>query len=217
MVNNIARNIYDVPNQLLAGGTMLYNIGQITTVDESNIPNTEKQFPSNKTGQFGGNWMNMSIYFVQNGRLIGLGVQERGDLVTNTHFLSNAERTFHFIDSNTQPIAANVLNTQWFPRTDLHFTDIIEVPKDDIIAMNDLLISGFPSKGFKGSQITLVDPTNYKNGQDTVPVALSSPDKPHGSGKINADPAQTVDTDYYFYKGLDDSNCTQFIADLGLV
>lgn len=209
---------YDVPNQLLAGETMKFNIGQITTANEPNIPNAEKQFPSNKTGQFGGNWMNMSIYFVQNGRLIGLGVQERGDLVTNTHFLSNAERTFHFIDSNTQPIAASVLNTQWFPRTDLHFTDIIEIPKDDIINMNK-----FTKKGFKNTEFgaltggeSLLDPTIYMNGQDTVPVGLSG-DKSHGSGKINADPNETVDTDYYFYKGLDDSNCTQFIADLGLV
>ena len=58
--------------------------------------------------------------------------------------------------------------------------------------------------------------TDYRNGQDIVPVAGVG-DVAQGSGKISGNPTGTVDTKSYFYKGLDGSNCTQFLADLGLV
>jgi len=200
-------------NNIMTSTESHWNVGILWVQDTADILSSTKEFPSNKSDgtQFGGNWMNFTIYFVQNGRFQG-DVSAYQDMKSNPNFQHASNHGYHFIDSNNQPIAANVLNTQWFPRIDLHFTDIIEVPKEDILLFNNI-----SSKGFKKS--TLLDPligSDYKNGLSLVPIAGSS-DKTMGSGKIDGSTTGTQDTDIYFYKGLNGSNCTQFLADLGLV
>lgn len=209
-VNNDKKGgIYDLPNRLNLEIT--YNIGIIYTADSGALINSLKEFPPNNNdgNQFGANWMNFSVYFNHNGRFQG-DANSFGDRKNNSNFQSNNNTGYFFIDSNNQPIAASVVNTQWYARPDLHFTDIIEVPKEDILEINN-----YGLKGFNSNQVTLVG-TDYRNGQDTVPVAGTG-DVAQGSGKINGDPNETAETKTYFYKGLDGSNCTQFMADLGLV
>jgi hypothetical protein len=216
--NDKVGGVHDLVNRF---GDTTYNVGVLITADSGDIPNSSKEFPANKTDdtQFGGNWMNFTVFFLQNGRFQA-DVSSYGGMMSNTNFLHNADQRwatgrFHFIDANTQPIAASILNTQWYPRIDVHFTDIIEVPKEDILYFNGIDNKGANLTSSSASS-NLVDPSNYRNGQSVVPVAGAG-DVAQGSGKINADPNQTVDTNIYFYKGLDESNCTQFLADLGLV
>lgn len=43
----------------------------------------------------------------------------------------------HFLNANTDPIAAGVLNTQYMARSDLNWTDFIYVPKGDLNAFKN--------------------------------------------------------------------------------
>lgn len=202
-----------------------YTPGAVRSADVGDLLNSEKQFPTNDidNSQFGANWMNFAIYFVQNGRFRGQVDAFKG-VMTNTHFLNSNEQRhpdegqgngFYFIDDNTQPIAGGVVNTKWFARIDLHFTDFIEVPKEDILAINDYNSKGFTKDELDLNNIDLIG-DDYRNGESIVPVPTVL-DQPQGSGRVHTNPSNPIDTDIYFYKGLNESDCIKFLSDLGLV
>ena len=168
-----------------------YNTGVIKTTEDDN---TSFQFPSNGATDigkpaFGANWLNLCLYFPQFGWF-------RNDYSAfhNMRVATNVTETFkntsHAVSDNTQEIAAGVFNTKWYGRSDLHWTDFVIVPKTDIIAMNST-----NKKGFLKTEIpTLSD--NYRKG-----AAMTG----------------AVGTNTYFYKGLKEADCIEFITSLGLV
>lgn len=102
------------------------------------------------------------------------------------------------------PIAAGVVNTNLFARNDIHWTDIIHVPIEDINTMKG------QDKGFKidlgeGS----LTGTEYRNGNTECP---------YNGGKLNGDNTNpNTDPDTYFYKGFGDANCIEFLEELGII
>ena len=176
----------------------------------SQLDNEKEQMPSNaitdsnRRQVFGANWMNFSVHFPQ----IAYLVEDRSflDGMRSSANFSQDFRTDYMYRSNTQEIAAGDINTQWFARNDLHYTDFILVPPSDIVTILEKLGN---KKGFKSSELgtTTLDGL-YKNGESSCP---------ENGGHVNADPDNAVDTEIYFYRGFDTADCLQYLVELGIV
>lgn len=188
---------------------------------------------------FGGNWLNFSIYFPQVGvyesdnYVVG-GNNEIGHftfpqaLISSSHYTQefciytggtsntlranfNARKfSFKYKDNNNQVIAATDTNTFGFARSDLHYTDFVVVPTSDIEKIKNYVDSkGFTDADLESSGVILTE-SNYKNGKNS--------NCPYLGGRKNLTGSTTnKDTNYYFYKGLGDSDCIKYLISLGLV
>lgn len=184
-----------------------WNTGIIQTNDYGVTGNSRYQMINNSSTDggnrklFGANWLNLSVHLPQVAYLISHNERVR-DMRSNSNFTEDYRNDYYFND-NTQPIAGGDFNTKHFARSDLHWTDIIHVPVEDIITMGDSLLP----KGFKKSSVTLIG-TEYRNGQTPCPV---------NGGKQDANPSSGADSETYFYKGFDTADCIQFLKLLGIV
>jgi len=196
-----------------------WNVGIIVNGDYKDYDNSIAQFPSNSSRDgygdiFGSNWMNLSIYLPQLGYLVrGYSYPDR--VRSADHFTKNNNddtNNVYYYGDNTQEIAAGQFNTKFFARSDLNWTDIIEVPKTDILAMAD-----YGKKGFNSLEVTELDGTEYRYG-DYTPAGWSAP-CPINGGKINGtgNSEDSNDPKKYFYKGFDTADCIEYIISLGLV
>jgi hypothetical protein len=199
------------------GQDMNFNVGVIQTGSGDGIDESSQfEFPSNSFAKdttantntipvFGANWMNFSIYFPQVG-WISKGYAYINDVRHNDNFHPNYdgfnEYNLYFVQNNTQAIAAGQVNTKWFARSDLHWTDFVEVSKGDIIKMKKIIPKGFTSNALSGLTGT------YRNGNTLCP---------YDGGKLNGDPNVAIDPKIYFYKGLNTANCIEYLISLGLV
>ena len=203
--------------------TNVNNVGIIMnssfTYDDEYYNHGQYEFPTNCVASdgfsfFGGNWMNLCVHFPQ------LGFLERGssgtrDTYTADHFArqkeNDEEYNSFYLTNNSQDIVGGYKNTKFFARADFNWTDIIEVPITDINLMID------ESKGFIDTGSTVYTGSTYRNG-------INIPDSgdwveacPFDGGKINCIPTNPVDPNTYFYKGYDESDCIQYLIDLGIV
>ena len=190
---------------------------------EFRYPNADYEFPNNGSitynnntyTLFGANWMNLSIHLPQLGYLTrGRGYVR--DVRSADHFtkqLENQNNTnkFYFFD-NTQVIAAGDINTRFMARSDLNWTDIIEVPIPDIKQFRQI-----STKGFTSNDITEGLIGNYRNGT-YVPSGWTGVGAcPINGGKQNGNPNNSPDERTYFYKGFDSANCIEYLFELGLI
>ena len=164
--------------------------------------------------------MNFSVYLPQLGRVTN-GYSHIKYVRTADHFhpqkhdANNYNR--YYVANNTQQIAGGDFNTRFFARNDLNWTDIIEVPINDI-----QYFKNETAKGFKltSSQVSANLEGIYRNGSRNSSTyfgwTVSDP-CPYDGGKLNAIPTNSADTATDFYKGLDSSDCFQFLEELGLV
>jgi len=191
--------------------------------DEYDIDNKKMEFPSNcivhgNYKGFGAQWMNLSIYLPQT-TLVN-GKYKKIDYVrglTNFSRQTKGERwseynNYYYFD-NTQDIAAGDVNTKFFARSDLHWTDIIEVPLSDIQKMKKI-----NKKGFTLTELPLTGET-YRNG-DYIPVNPTinwDSACPLNGGKVNGEPTAPSDKETYFYKGIGSANCIDYLYEIGIV
>jgi len=124
--------------------------------------------------------------------------------------------SYYAID-NTQEIVGGDFNTKWFARSDRHWTDIINVPKTDVLKMNE-----YDIKGFVANDLTeILSGTTYRNGIYVPADWYLAFGKacPNNGGKVNGTGAagDPQDTETYFFKGFDSANCIEWIISLGLV
>jgi len=123
----------------------------------------------------------------------------------------------YYVYDNTQEIAGGDFNTKNFARSDLHWTDIIEVPLADIQIMK-----GTNKKGFKDNDTTLpkaLTINKYRNGINvpTNPTFNWGTPCPLNGGKDGGIPTNSADPRTYFYKGLGDADCIEYLYLLGIV
>ena len=189
-----------------------YNVGAILTSDFDGNINDIYEFPNNHgnppsiAGQFLGNWMNFAIHFNQIGYATSSNGLDFGWRVTSSLTPEyNNDRT-HFLYDNAQEIAGGDVNTKWLGRSDLHYTDFIEVPLTDVINLNNVNLKGFTETQLNGLGITLQG--DYKNGEDPCP---------ENGGKLDANPANGTDTEIYFYRGLIGSDCISLLKELSII
>ena len=200
------------------------------TADTINYNNGNYEFPSNSitnlgnanTPVFGANWMNLSIYLPQQGYLFDgfskIFYVRTADIFTYQFASapggSDNHGNAYYLENNFQTIAAKQYNTKWFARSDLNWTDFIEVPTKDIINMAKISSKGFTEINFTGYTLQ----GNYRNGV-YIPPNWTAP-CPFYGGKINATgiPSDSQDPHTYFYKGFNTADCIDFITSkLGLV
>jgi hypothetical protein len=188
------------------------NVGIIVTGDYQDYINSSFEFPPNSVDGygnpcFGGNWMNFSVYLPQLGQATK-GYSDIRDVRSADNFTKQNKddsvfNIFYFND-NVQPIAGGQVNTKWFARSDLNWTDFIQVPKEDI-----LKIAGLSKKGFTNNDISGLTGT-YCNGASALNC-------PYQGGKINGGETIAQDLNTYYFKGFSSANCIDFIVSLGLV
>jgi hypothetical protein len=208
----------DQINEITNNGVLFsrgFQTGLILTEDDNLSADTDNKFydfPSNihvregtQPGRyFGANWLNFSIHLPQVGHASG-----SNDFNTKLFGIrSNTNFTIRTFDDllykrNDQDIAAGVKNIQWFARSDLHFTDFINVPITDL----DKIYTSDEGKGFTNHDIFPRLEGKYRNGKSDVP---------ENGGKFNGDPSNGKDTRSFFYRGFDAADCIEFIKSLGL-
>jgi hypothetical protein len=204
-----------------------YDVGIIATSSESVYDNELYDFPTNSTYQghqfFGSNWLNFSVYLPQvaeayNGyAYIKYILTSDNFSIQNSNTTENELNSYYLID-NFQKIAAGDYNTKWFARSDLHWTDFIEVPLHDIAIL-----------GKTDGKKYVFDPEapnalqgKYRNGTYTPNNWYSAcplnDGKPlSNGGRINANPNNPPDPNTYIYKGFGNANCIQYLVELGLI
>ncbi|MFA5366513.1 MAG: hypothetical protein WC333_01125 [Dehalococcoidia bacterium] len=208
-----------------------WNAGVIVTgtVHEETSENANYQFPSNSqenTGEacFGAQWLNLSVFLPQLGYMSN-GYAYISYVKTSDYFSKQNKRSSeggyngYFVGgNNTQPIAGGDFNTKSFLRSDLHWTDIIEVPVEDIDKMKNKITT----KGFKDDVLSSEDLLigKYRNGlyKPTNWTTVTTP-CPLNGGKLNGwpDNSNPADQRTYFYKGQGDANCIDYLYELGIL
>ena len=182
------------------------------------MPNIITPVGTGSTKFFGANWLNFTLYFPQVRIYSGgfpvasIAVQYPRGVLSTSHYTQNFYITqangienmnslmyYYYDRPNNQLIAATDRDTRKFARSDIHYTDFVEV---DRLEINDL--NGEP-KGFIKSSSTY---PNYKNGSSTSPLY---------GGKVNAIPTGQVDPNTYFYKGFGESDCIKYLISLGIL
>lgn len=189
-----------------------YHVGLILTSDNDNdyLGNELTDFPSNyvnpdnNLSYFGAAWLNFAIYLPQ----IGYLTKNRGevrDYRSNTS-ITQDYKSDHFYLDNEQIIAANQVNTKWFARSDLHYTDFIDIDKSDIIN----IVNNVTLKGGKLNEVIekINENSIYFNGNSPCP---------ENGGYVGANPNNSKDENIYFFRGLKGSDCLKLVYDLGLV
>lgn len=204
----------DKVNSVVGVNTNFANlVGMLQTNDYGTTGNTISEMPynaqvdNNNRKIFIANWMNFSIHFPQMGNLVTYLGNVR-EMRSNSHFSWNFKNdsSNHFYQNNTQELMGGDFNTKWLARSDLNWTDFIEVPEEDI---RTILENIGNQKGFKLSDLpsgSLVG--DYKNGEDPCPF---------NGGKTNANPAEITDPETYFFRGFAGSDCLRYLIELGIV
>jgi len=220
-----------------------------TDVGIISTENNEYQFPSNivyssgidistNKPAFGINWMNISIHFPQ----LTKGVSDLNytDYVYTSDYTSmqtsslnnnpTLKKDFncYYVYPNNDIVAANTIDTSCFARPDIHWTDIVDVPIQDIHTMYNI-----PTKGFcvTNNNINLIG-NEYRNGVNIPNTQIQSgPNHWHmatpNSCKVYCNVVKQTDGIYtsvtgdvnttYFYKGFGESNVINYLFELNLV
>lgn len=218
------------------------DVGIISTANHN-----YEQFPSNyvysydygsnlkNTPAFGLNWLHIGVYFPQLPKVINnskyicfantvdyFSYQKIKYVDGNHNDPYNLDEFNKFyLDDNQQDFVGGIKNTCGFARSDIHWTDIVEVPVDDINKMNSIKNKGFYNHNY------LIG--NYRNAQ-YIPPYDDDVNKWEGVTPLNCaayyNVICTVDSAYrepgiqktsYFYKGQGNSDAVKFLVDLKLI
>jgi len=211
-----------------AGGNVLFTIGPIYVVNDAGYNNSDYEMVGNADDsnganrRFGANWLNLGVYFPQIGYTVN---EDRGDSLFDVRvadylaeqYKNQNNNNKYFVFDNSMPIAAGQVNAKWFGRSDIHWTDIIEVPLDDIIEFKS------QNKGFTDGNLTGYSLKGlYRNGNTTPPTTpwkgTWTTECPFNGGRDGGDPSSPdKDERFYFYKGFSEADCIEWLYELGLV
>jgi hypothetical protein len=179
------------------------NSGVITNFNFDQFSEEVADFPWNSlvttgsTARFGAEWINFSVYLPQFSTFFQ-DTRDSNSVTMSTNVTIDDDSTFYRND-NTQAIGGGLINTRMFLRSDRHYTDFVQVPKNDIAKFLE-----YQNKGFSQDDIenelgeNLVG--DYKVG-----------------GKIGGIPGGADNTDPYFYKGFSTADCIQYLRTLNLI
>jgi len=193
---------------------------------------------------FGANWLNMSVYLPQTGWVYdnysylpcGNGIHQCCSWRTNTQFTADPTSSFYTQD-NSQSIIGCYTNTCSFARSDLNWTDFINLTKTDIFYLNSVCSKGIKTdtdgKTFNVTSGTISNMTSetysiqgtYRNGiyipnpRGYLSVSFNKWYKaaPINGGKCQGKPVCAADGRTYFFKGADTSDTVAYIVSLGIV
>jgi len=197
------------------------NVGILITETDGNYNNGSYHFPSNgvqgSLDAFGAAWLNLTVHLPQ----VGYSVDgwEKMDYVRTDDNFSHQRRpdnyrylNGYYVGDNIQTIAAGQFNTKWFARSDVHWTDIIEIPITDIIQMKSIETKGFTDGAAPG--LTGIE---YRNGEHVPSNWTVTDAAPLLGQKRDGNPINSDDETKYFYKGWGPANCVEYLAQLGII
>jgi hypothetical protein len=217
----------DSINNACHGSTNL-NVGIIQTNDYGYTGNTLYQMCSNSCiicdgngwagagtlKTFGANWLNMSIYLPQTGWVYD-NYSYIYDWRANSQFTYSIKGDTFYMQTNSQQIAGLYTDTMGFARSDLNWTDIVCVPKTDVLKINNLSKKGF-IKEIDLKESNALEGTFYRNGSYKPPGWNCA--APFNGGRCcGTCENPTVDQNTYFFKGIDTSDCVAYLVCLGIV
>lgn len=193
-----------------------WNVGTIST--DPREGNDEYEFPSNGNRNstspntlFGNNWLNFSIHLPNIGYVhtkdFGGGDNSSRGMRTNTWFQNFNGWDTRWTANNSFLIGATEINSKWYMRSDLQWTDFIDVPDTDLKKLN-----GLSKKGFDSTEINGLT-GDYRNGE-TSPNWGGDPCPINGGG-LNGNQwssSNPKDTKFYFYKGHDTADSVKLAA-----
>nr|MDA3780647.1 hypothetical protein [Bacteroidales bacterium] len=187
-----------------------WNVGIIRLDDDADFPSNGNKSSSSTVKLFGSNWLNFSIYLPNIGYV---KTADFGSMRTNSYFQRFSTDTFsrEFTQNNENLIAGTITNNKWFLRSDLHWTDFIEVPKSDIKILNNFNKKGFDTTDSYLNTNNLIG--DYRNGE--TPPSWGGDPCPINGGGENGNPVTSTnlkDIKFYFYKGIDTADCIKFVA-----
>lgn len=198
-----------------------WSVGSVVT----NNPSNSYEYPSNFTYDDGTNkgfalrWMHINIFLPQIGRPTTDTKSEACDtcwVFTNTHFapILWRDETYNsfFVYDNMQNFVAKETNTACFPRSDLNWTDIVEVPEEDIITMSNITTKSFTDSS--ASKILVGD--KYRNNSYIPTTSGSDNNWSYAKPNIGASTGYNDDVSW-FYKGYCGSDVIQYMRDLCIV
>lgn len=168
---------------------------------------------------FAMDWLNIGIYLQQNSYAY-VGASWLCFVYNNSHFQpsleNNAPYNYHYLYSNNQHFVAGEKNPQSMPRSDLNWTAIVEVPREDII-----VLAGMSSKGYElpsNSNVLIGD--KYRNCH-YIPLTTDAASGCDNTWNCAVPPlnlsTSTTPTSTYFFKGAAGSDVIEFLTNLCLV
>lgn len=188
---DVVNYISNEPNQL---NDRRRTVGLINT-DGIFVPNRVVNPNIENSGFFGANWLNFAIQLEQ---------QHYTNSTEPQPLRVNNQSQLLFSLTN-EPFVAGDLGTNLYARSDLNKTRFVEVPREDIVNIRN---SGL--KAFKDTDVPLQSVNNYKRGIDS--------DTPLNGGFVNGNPnTNQKDNRAYFFTGLNQSNCLEYLFELGLI
>ena len=220
-------------------GIIISEIDEIDDDDENNEEGENLLFPelpSNTFSQqyqkqaFAGNWLNFAVYLPQIGYLNPrVNSRRMNDTKTTTYFSFDSRRPgggrFPINENpfrgNTQKIAAGQINTAYFGRSDLHWTDFIKIPKNILTE----ILNKSNEEGFKGfTTADLFDLSdvfeinqNFKSAMPNSPNGEIPFSANTGAGRVGGIPTNGMDLNVYIYRGWRTADCLQFLRELNII
>jgi hypothetical protein len=181
-------------------------------------PDDGENFPVSQTNggnpYFGSRWLNFSI-FLGVYTYVNEGNNFTGGIRTNTA----SHKDFRSLAPVREPensqidgsVGAFNFDTKYFVRSDLQWTEFMEVPVNDINVFASINTKGFDSSSTNLSGLENIG--NYYRLSDGRPVR-GTPTNSAGAGLTTL---PNNDSRYYFFKGFSTSDCIRFLFELGLV
>ena len=213
---------------------------EIDDIDENGDEILIDELPSNafsidsERNIFGANWLNFALHLPQVGYLNPRRTSRRyNETKTTTLFSYDARRndggTFPInenpFEGNSQKIAAGQINTAWFARSDLHWTDFIEVPKGVLLEIRNIT-NQTEQKGFSSFDLSFnnISPSalntitqNFKSARTDTPNGEIPFSADTGAGRTGGFVGGGTDFNVYMYRGWRSADCLQFLTELNII
>jgi hypothetical protein len=168
----------------------------------------EMEFPSNTVQSldnkyFGSQWVNMCLFQIQ----FAATDRKRSNRIRTAKFLleSHNSPSMFFINDNTQNLGGGRFNSKGFISARYHYFDFINVNREDIIKMAES-----NKKILRPSVDNLTSDYKY-TANNTVLASLTSGE---GGNLVGRD---LNGSDAYVYKGLNQSDCINYLINLNLI
>lgn len=210
-------SFFNFANEVLNGG---YNF-------PSNIVLSDSYNPSGTTlpyHYFAGNWLNFSLHFPQFGYCFA-GFSQVDHVRSATNFSQDFTIPY-FYEDNTQAIAAGDTNTNGFARSDLHYTNFIQINKEDLVKFMNLPTSA-NTINYTQLSVSGITTTDFMFGfadnlpglsQNSPPIADVFNSVLVSGCRINSDQSNSTDPNIYLYKGLTpNDDCFNLLAKIGVI
>lgn len=121
---------------------------------------------------------------------------------------------------NTVDLSGGMIDISRYLRSDIHWTDFVEVELEDIVKIYNEYQNENIKKGFTLSEIDGGLKSKFRNGErvinDENDLYHNINPCPYQGGKMGGDPNNPSDPETYFFLGQNQSHCINYLKELNL-